>query len=871
MITFDHPYVLLLIIPVLIAGFVFYRSTRKKFLILSRTLIAVLLVVALANPFSYVEVTRSDQLPDVVLISDTTGSMECFDTTIGSKLFERFSGVFNVRMDSVSGNSTALGEAIIRTANGRNQILLLTDGNSNQGIDLEDALKAANASGTTVSAVVPTLVYSDLSVELTGDKTVIVGNDNVFNITVRQAQPSSRTTYTYRIFVDDNATAVVSGSGNFVNKSSGYLESTVTFTQKFTTVGTHYVTVEITGGSNAIGTNNKFTRSVYVIEKPDIIVVTSENNSSLASIAGNLYNVTAVRDLKEFNNLSSALSKSKVVIMDNVCIKNITDEETSALREFVSDGGGLFVVGGMSSFDRPVSSSYLNSSFEKMLPVLSKPSDWEGDRDVVLVIDISASGENLAADGETQIISSIRKTALNIIDSSYLSDSNVALVVFGKSSERVTDEFHYMNNPVEKAALREAIESLNPSGSTISSDTNLTEGLIKASEITENRIGEPLIVILTDGNIVKGRSSYDSIVDAMKPFADRGSTIMMLNIYSPYSINNDYFRDNTKTPYAQTLTNNYPYGVYMASPRGNPLDPDFESILDDDTKKEENEDKDRTGYTLLTYNSKHFITEDINLTGTKISGFNDVTPKAGSDRLIITDTGSPVLTVWRYGLGRVACLSTDNGRGNGQRWATQLYNSSNAKVISRTINWVMEDPMPQEGVVISCPDTYAGTPVTLTATSYDGTVPVLTLNGKTLDLAMVSKGVYECTITIDEPGRYSVSGYPVVVNYPMEYRDIGQNRDFESLITKYGGTVYPASQISTTSFMDAVSKDMVYKTKILLNYSLFLCLIALVIFLAEIINRRVFEIRKLRRQVAAAEAEEMKKAAESAGYRDDDG
>ena len=52
-------------------------------------------------------------------------------------------------------------------------------------------------------------------------------------------------------------------------------------------------------------------------------------------------------------------------------------------------------------------------------------------------------------------------------------------------------------------------------------------------------------------------------------------------------------------------------------------------------------------------NKNHYITADLDLNAT-ITGFNDVTPKPGSQRLVAMADGKPVLTVWRYGLGRVA-------------------------------------------------------------------------------------------------------------------------------------------------------------------------------------------------------------------------
>ena len=83
-------------------------------------------------------------------------------------------------------------------------------------------------------------------------------------------------------------------------------------------------------------------------------------------------------------------------------------------------------------------------------------------------------------------------------------------------------------------------------------------------------------------------------------------------------------------------------------------------------KSPENEKQQEEGpatYSLFAYSPDHFITKNVNLTA-NITGYNDVTPKAGAERLVITSTnGKPVLTTWRFGLGRVAALTTDNGEG----------------------------------------------------------------------------------------------------------------------------------------------------------------------------------------------------------------
>ena len=70
--------------------------------------------------------------------------------------------------------------------------------------------------------------------------------------------------------------------------------------------------------------------------------------------------------------------------------------------------------------------------------------------------------------------------------------------------------------------------------------------------------------------------------------------------------------------------------------------------------------------------------------------------------------------------------------------------------------------------------------------------------------------------------------------------------------------------------MKSLSDDASYKTKTVLNYSLYLCLAALVIFLAEVIYRRIIEIRKLRKQIAEHDAKEAEERRTRARLGKDD-
>lgn len=858
MISFEHPYIFLLMIPVILIGIYMLKKTKRKVLIASRIAICLLLVAALANPFSYIETTTKDKSPDIVLISDNTDSMNLFKGSVGEELIKSFSETSNARIVTLKGKETRLGDAIVGASNGKDRILLVTDGNNNYGQTLERALEVSKEIGNGVSAVIPDMLANDVSVEISGDKTAIIGNENSYSLIIRQAAVAETTTYTYKISADGKV--IKSGSGKMNDKKSGFRESRVPFTHKFSSLGPHSLKAEISTAQDKNTQNNIYTKSLYVIEKPEVIIITNQKNAPLSQIAGNLYNVTIVQDLSAFKNKDEALKRSKTVILDNMYVGNVTETDVKSLKKYVMDGGGLVVVGGVSAYDRPPGKTYLNSSFEKLLPVISKPSDWEGNRDIVLLIDISLSSEVFADDSKYTLIENIKRTATNIVENPYFNDSNIALAIFGNVGEHIKGNFYYMGNPAEKRDLTQEIKRLNPSSTSISMSTDLENGFTEVSDILENRIGEPLVIVLTDGNIVQKKNQYTAILGSMANLEKKDASILFISINSKYSRRADQFTDaSTKKSYGQMLMDSYPKGVYITSSNGSALNPDFNSIIGPSEKKPD-KDKDKNTYNLRTYNSKHFITSDLNVSGIQITGFNDVTQKGGADRLVITETGQPVLTVWHYGLGRVASLTTDNGLGQSGAgssgtasaaggWAGQLYSNPGSKLISATINWAIADPQPETGVVIECPDAYAGTPVKMRLTNYESGVPVIEADGKKIDLVLVEKNVYESEITFNRTGQFNISGYPVYVNYPIEYRDVGVNPDLKRLIEKNGGQIYSASE-AQSKYISDIKETTKTKTKTLIHHSLLLCLMALIIFLGEIIYRRVSEIRKLKRRVS---------------------
>ena len=117
------------------------------------------------------------------------------------------------------------------------------------------------------------------------------------------------------------------------------------------------------------------------------------------------------------------------------------------------------------------------------------------------------------------------------------------------------------------------------------------------------------------------------------------------------------------------------------------------------------------GFPISVVNTDHYITSDLEINAT-ITGFNDITPKPGAQKLVAMADGKPVLTTWRYGLGRVASLSTDDGNA----WASAIYSPPTSKLISATVNWAIGDPRPEENR-IDAEDGWLGTPLQIDITS----------------------------------------------------------------------------------------------------------------------------------------------------------
>ena len=205
--------------------------------------------------------------------------------------------------------------------------------------------------------------------------------------------------------------------------------------------------------------------------------------------------------------------------------------------------------------------------------------------------------------------------------------------------------------------------------------------------------------------------------------------------------------------------------------------------------------------------------------------------------------GKPVVTSWQFRPGRVVSLSKDNGK----FWSGELYSGENARLMPGVINWVVGDPQPDKGLVVYSTDMYLGSPGTITVLS--DTLPGVSFGGQEVSMSRtedrsfegvlehVSQGVFALVVTA---GGERIDDL-LAVDYPLEYRDVGNNPEFLEAVKRNRGGVYYPEQAASLLF-DDIMTNSVRTTVDHVDLRWIALLVALVVFLSEVIVRRVHGI-----------------------------
>jgi len=790
---FSEPRLLWLVPMILIGGAASLRWEKNRLLVLSRTAIFALLVIALANPYVTVTETAETRRPIVTVVSDLTASMDIFDRNAAARVQ---ADLPNSQIRTFSGMSTPLGEKILQYAQPGGALLLVTDGYSNQGRDVEEALALAKSANTTVFALEMVPTRNDYSVEISGTNTAVLGGDYPFTVVVRSSGGEFQGQLTVRA---DNSIIYqgrISGEGR---------SASVKISHRFPSTGTHLLEATISFPQDATGENDRYQKAVYVVPKPEVLLV-AEGSSPLSQVLTDHYRLTVEpafsRDL-----LGEGGKRFKAVILDDQKYQ----PELAGLREYVREGGGLVVVGGRDSYEF---GEYRNSSLEDIIPVRSVPSIFEGGKTTVIVMDISGSTRGEMVVGGATFLDYEKSLAIELLKSPEFRDDRVALVVFG------TDAF-VVFTPILVAGremmISDRISSLSPQAGT-QEESQMDIGLALAWDILNSTGGDGEVIVISDGRIRQYPEVFEESVRMIK---EMEATVHLVEVKS-FESSPGSFRDLAARSGAEYHSAVYPGSVTIRAE---------DRPAEERPPEVEEEEVSPGGYALSILNQNHYITADLAIAA-NATGFNDVTPKSGSQKLVAMLDGKPIVTTWRYGLGRVAAVTTDDG----SAWAPELYSAENSKLPSRTVNWAIGDPRPEAGR-IDAEDGWELSPLEIIITSPSPP------NLGSAQVDKVGENRYRAVITPDSRGIYTVGDYGIAVNYPLELRDVGSNPEFSRQIMASGGMLFSEDEVGRRLVEEARKKSEI-TTQNRVSRRWYLLFAALAIFLAEVTVRRLREVKR---------------------------
>ena len=546
---------------------------------------------------------------------------------------------------------------------------------------------------------------------------------------------------------------------------------------RFSEPGSHTMDAELIGIDDHFPQNNVFYKSIKVVPRPHVLFVADK--PSLTDVMA---------------SIPSSLDSYMAVILDDLPASRILPS-FDKLNSFVEDGNGLIVIGGPQSYE---SGGYKGTLLETLLPV-KMGSGEEGNKsdvNIVVVIDISDSSETE--------VPYFKAFALSILDNLH-ETNNVGVVAFNSDAYEVAPILTLKSHEKD---IREKIAKLNYDG-----QSYYSLGLQGAYDLLEDVGGSKNIIMITDGGTTNKYETAKTI-DTARNLNARGVTV--------HTIGYGQRVDPLFLDHIARIGG----GFFFKADETNKL----KVLFGEPDPSEEPEYFN----SLVALDTTHFITRGIDLRAT-IAGYNYVVPKPVSSLLVTTNKNIPILVVWRFGLGRVMTLATDDG----SRWAGELLNQKNSLLLTKTVNWAIGDLSRKQAFDVTIRDTPIGQP-----TSVDVVASDMPKEGDLL-FAKVDTNFYSADYTPGQPGFFTLLGTTAAANYPREYGGLGVNEEFQTLVEATGGQVFEPTNIEgIIEFVKAKSKRIKVGS-IDLRWPFLIA--ALLIFLFDIAYRRIMENREEKR------------------------
>ncbi len=371
--------------------------------------------------------------------------------------------------------------------------------------------------------------------------------------------------------------------------------------------------------------NNRATAFVATDAAPQILVVAKTTdlarNFTTALKAQDLQVQT--RPIEGFPTDPLELERFDAVVLSDASATSFSLRQLNALRDYARDfGGGVLVVGGENSFG---AGGYSRTPLDDLLPVRST---FEKEKEkpslaIALVIDRSGS-----MDGDK--IELTKDAAKGVVELLAPQDY-IEVVAFDDAPREIVS----LQNALSPSAINESIGAIAAEGSTniYPALTKATDDLLRANAKFKH------VILLTDGQSVPGdyektlrRASAGNVTVSTVGIGGDTDKFLLEKLASEGSGRFYYCEDVSSVP----------------------------QIFARETKLADRSNFNETPFLALEEPGAASILNGVSLEyAPPLLGNVVVRAKPTSETLLSTESGDPLLTYWRYGLGKTAAFTSD--------------------------------------------------------------------------------------------------------------------------------------------------------------------------------------------------------------------
>lgn len=720
------------------------------------------------------------------------------------------------------------------------RIVLITDGQENEGsmMNMSTSLQSQNVE----LAVLPMEwevgeeVYVD---NLTVPDTIRVGDQFAITVSVvSNVETSAKVSlFSGRTLKGEEEVRLSPGENQFV------------FYDTADENGFRSYRVEVSAEHDSMTVNNEYSAYAQIEAQAKILVIEGKNGeadafSRVLSAAGIAYDVVTPTGAPA--NINQMMEYKSIVLL-NVYYDDLKAGFTNNIQSYVKDyAGGFIAIGGDNSY---ALGGWRDTPLEEVLPV---SMDLEGERqipkmEIDMVIDHSGSMSETASGTSITSLDLAKAAAVKALESLRKTDA-IGVMAFD-------DLYTWVVEPQE-ASDTEAIAG-NINSIEIGGGTNIYPAVQAAAQkIAESDAQIKHLILLTDGEDYY--SDYDNLIDFINESGITLSTVAVGSGANVKLMSSLAERCNGRYYYTdvnQGLPRIFAKEVYLSA-KEYLINEEFSPVIA----------------------SNHEIINALSQGAPSLKGYIATTAKPTATRVLVSHKDDPVLTIWQYGLGKAVAWNSDaTGQWTGNWAAWDGYVQFWKNVIDYTITdtGLGEDSLDvvQEGssalITYTTKDFSGDTKVTGVCTDEKGESHELTFDP-------VNPGTYQAKISTDEVGVYNIalknqSGDEVVksintataMQYSAEYRFSENIDSLSKLNVLVGGR--------EITMEDEVFLPMEQKTKSKYNVGNLLLLLALVIFMLDVIERRLnLELlapvyNMLRKRRAERTADALKQSLEQGG------